>query len=413
MLLTRANISQLRVPPGKAEITYWDDEIKGFGLRLRQGGAGRWIVQFRNAQGQQRKLTLSQIPMNSVDQARAAAERVIRNIADDRDPQAEKVALRKAREVEKFKLSDLLKLYLPAAKDRLRASSYDEVERHLQIIWAPIHSIAVGALDSRRIALELDKIAKARGLITANRARSSLSAMMGWGIEKGRVDSNPVINVAKALKREPKRERVLTDEELADVWACCGQDDFGRIVRLLILTAARREEVAGARWPEIDLSRGTWQLPAERVKNGRSHLIPLPQTAVSILRSVDRREKRELLFGEGEGSFAGWSKSKARLDETIASRRQKIATETGIEPLSMPPWRIHDLRRSAATGMARLGISIAVIERALNHVSGEFKGIVAVYQRHDFQREVQEAFAAWAEHIGAITREKNSDAASR
>lgn len=412
MLLTRANIAQLRLPPGKAEVTYWDDEIKGFGLRLRQGGAGRWIVQFRNAQGQQRKMTLSQIPVSSVDQARAAAERIIRNIADDRDPQAEKVALRKAREVEKFKVSDLLKLYLPDAQERLRASSYDEVERHLQVIWAPIHSIAVGALDSRRIAQELDKIAKARGLITANRARSSLSAMMGWGIEKGRIDSNPVINVAKALKREPKRDRVLTDDELVDLWACCGEDDFGRIIKLLILTAARREEVAGMRWPELDLARGAWQLPAERVKNGRAHLIPLPSSAVSILQTVDRREKRELLFGDGEGSFAGWSKSKARLDEAIAARRRKAAAEKGQEPVVMPAWRIHDLRRSAATGMARLGISIAVIERALNHVSGEFKGIVAVYQRHDFQREVQEAFATWSEHIEAITREKQSDAAA-
>lgn len=404
MLLTRANIANLQVPSGKAEVTYWDDEIKGFGLRLRQGGTGRWIVQFRNSQGQQRKMTLSQIPLKSVDQARAAAERVIRNIADDRDPQAEKIALRKSREVEKFKVSDLLKLYLPAAKDRLRASSYDEVERHLEVIWAPVHGLAVGVLDSRRIALELDKIAKARGLITANRARSSLSAMMGWGIEKGRVDNNPVINVAKALKREPKRDRVLTDDELADVWACCGDDDFGRIVRLLILTATRREEVAGARWSEIDLSRGAWQLPAERVKNGRSHLVPLPSAAVSIFQTVDRREKRDLLFGEGEGSFAGWSKSKARLDEALAARRQKIAAEKGIEAASMPAWRIHDLRRSAATGMARLGISIAVIERALNHVSGEFKGIVAVYQRHDFQQEVADAFATWSGHIEKLTR---------
>jgi integrase len=412
MHLNRATVPHLKLPAGKKEITFWDDEIKGFGLRLREGGAGRWIVQFRNNKGEQRKLTLSQIPLGSVDQARAAAERAIRNIADDRDPQAEKVALRKSREIEKFKVSDLLKLYLPDAKERLRASSYDEVERHLQIIWAPIHGVAVGVLDARRLALELDKIAKARGPITANRARSSLSAMMGWGIEKGRVDNNPVVNVAKALKREPKRDRVLTDEELADVWACCGDDDFGRIVRLLILTAARREEVAGARWPELDLARGAWQLPAERVKNGRAHLLPLPSSAIAILQTVDRREKRELLFGEGEGSFAGWSKSKARLDDAIAARRQKIAAEAEIEPVSMPPWRIHDLRRSAATGMARLGISIAVIERALNHVSGEFKGIVAVYQRHDFQREVAEAFSAWAAHVGNLTTEQAHDEAA-
>jgi integrase len=413
MLLTRANIAQLKLPPGKAEVTYWDDEIKGFGLRLRQGGIARWIVQFRNAQGQQRKMTLSQIPVSSVDQARAAAERIIRNIADDRDPQAEKVALRKAREVEKFKVSDLLKLYLPDAQGRLRSSSYEEVERHLQVIWAPIHGAAVGSLDSRRIAQELDKIAKARGLITANRARSSLSAMMGWGIEKGRVDSNPVINVAKALKREPKRDRVLTDVELADVWACCGEDDFGRIIRLLILTAARREEVAGMRWPELNLDRGAWQLPAQRVKNGRAHLIPLPAAAVSILQTVDRREKRDLLFGEGEGSFAGWSRSKTRLDDAIVARRHKMAAEVGIEPVSMPAWRIHDLRRSAATGMARLGISIAVIERALNHVSGEFKGIVAVYQRHDFQREVSQAFEIWAKHVVSLTAPECTDAETR
>ena len=413
MHLNRTTVPQLKLPAGKKEITFWDDEIKGFGLRLREGGASRWIVQFRNNSGVQRKLTLAQIPLSSVDQARAAAERAIRNIADDRDPQAEKVALRKTRAVEKFKVTDLLKLYLPDSKQRLRPSSYDEVERHLQVIWAPIHGIPAGKLDSRHIAQELDKIAKARGLITANRARSSLSAMMGWGIEKGHIESNPVINVAKALKREPQRDRVLTDDELADVWGCCADDDFGRIIRLLILTAARREEVAGMRWPELDLSRGSWQLPAERVKNGRSHLIPLLPAAVSILQTVDRREKRELLFGDGEGSFAGWSKSKARLDEAIAARRRKAAAEKGQEPVVMPAWRIHDLRRSAATGMARLGISIAVIERALNHVSGEFKGIVAVYQRHDFQREVSQAFEMWGKHVVSLNAAECTDAETR
>jgi len=169
---------------------------------------------------------------------------------------------------------------------------------------------------------------------------------------------------------EVSREHVVTDEELAAIWRACRDDDYGRIVRLLILTGQRRDEVGDMKWTELDLDRRIWAIPRERTKNGLTHEVPLSDVALEILQSIPRRDGRDFVFGEGRGGFSGWSKSKTRLDARIA--------KAGAV---MRPWRLHDLRRTVATHIAEMGTLPHVVEAILNHVSGHKAGVAGIYNR--------------------------------
>jgi integrase len=208
--------------------------------------------------------------------------------------------------------------------------------------------------------------------------------MMNWAMRQGYdVAANPVMGTNKPVLRS--RDRVLSNEELAAIWRACPQDDYGRIVRLLMLTAQRRDEIARLRWSEIDLDRAMLVLPPERTKNHREHIIPLVPMALALL--PDQRLSREWVFGEGVG-FSGWARSKRRLDAG----------------LSIADWRVHDLRRSFATGCAeQLGVLPHVIEAVLNHVSGHKSGVAGIYNRARYLEEMRVALERWAAHIAAIT----------
>ena len=206
------------------------------------------------------------------------------------------------------------------------------------------------------------------------------------GYCQGFTDANPVVGTRKAVD-EIARDRVLTDAELAAVWRNAGDADFGAIVRLLILTGQRREEVAAMTWDEVDLASATWRIGGDRTKNARSHYVPLASQAVGLLRTVERRDGRALVFGSRKGPFSGWSKAKASLDA-------RMSAALG-HPL--PPWRLHDVRRTVATGLADLGALPHVIEAVLNHVSGHKAGVAGVYNRSVYATEKRAALDLWAE----------------
>jgi integrase len=201
----------------------------------------------------------------------------------------------------------------------------------------------------------------------------------------GLCESNPVNDVVKPAQGGG-RARVLSDSELAAIWRACGNDDYGRIVRLLILTGCRRGEIGDMRWPEIDLERGTWTLPAARSKNGRPHTLPLMPAMLDIIEGVPRMVSRPQLFGQRAAGFTRWSIDKPELD-----RRSGV---TG--------WTVHDIRRTVATRMADLGVQPHVIEAALNHVSGHRRGVAGIYNRSVYEREVATALSLWADHIATI-----------
>jgi integrase len=270
--------------------------------------------------------------------------------------------------------------------------------------WAPFARTSIHHINRGTVALRMSEIASKSGPIAANRSRSTLSAMFGWAMREGIVDANPVVGTNKAAE-EASRERVLSSWELADIWAACREDGYGRMVRLLMLTGQRHQEDGGMRWGEIDLDRGMWSLPGERAKNKRPHAVPLAPIAVSMLESSPRRAGRDYVFGEGKAGFSGWARCKEALDRRIREARAKVAAVAGERaglPQPIAAWRMHDLRRTVATGMAELGVQPHIVEAVLNHRSGHKGGVAGVYNRATYGREVGAALALWADHLRSI-----------
>jgi integrase len=193
----------------------------------------------------------------------------------------------------------------------------------------------------------------------------------------------------------------LSDDELREVWNALGQDQFGDIVRLLVLTGQRLAEIGDLRWSEVDVAAGVLRLAPERVKNGRPHTVPLSAMARAIIEAQPRRLNRDLVFGRGQGGFAGWGHCKARLDQGIIDARK------AVDPKAKPvgAWRLHDIRRTCATRLGDLGTQPHVVEAVLNHVSGSKSGIAGVYNRAPYEAEKRTALALWAEHVRSIVEQ--------
>jgi integrase len=288
--------------------------------------------------------------------------------------------------------------YLGQRKGALKPRTYEELERHLRQHCAPLARMRLAEIDRRTIALRLAEVETDSGSTARNRVRASLSAFFNWAVREGLLDTNPVSGTARADERG-SRERILTQGELGELWAALPQGDFGDIVRLLVLTGQRREEIGGLKWSEVDLDRGMIVLPEERTKNSRQHEVPLSRQAREILARQPKRKGRDFVFGIGEFGFSGWSNCKARLDRALL--RQRRERDRRAKPL--PDWRLHDLRRTAATGMAEAGTLPHVIEAVLNHVSGHKAGVAGVYNLARYSDEVRAALQGWADAVERTT----------
>ena len=179
------------------------------------------------------------------------------------------------------------------------------------------------------------------------------------------------------------RERSLSDAEAATVFLACPENDYGRIVRLLMLTGCRREEIGSLQWSEIDFEAGTITLPPDRTKNGQEHVVPLSDAALAILKSIPRRDRIHV-FGIGTGGYAGWSKGKVNIDKVAKLQA---------------PWTVHDLRRTVRTGLGMLGVFPHVAEAVLNHLPAK---LIRTYDRNSYAAEKKAALDAWANHLEAI-----------
>ncbi|MFO1099755.1 MAG: site-specific integrase [Xanthobacteraceae bacterium] len=383
MKLSARTTAGLKLPTGKTDHIVFDDAVPGFGLRLREGGGRSWVYQYALGT-KQRRIMIGKATAMTADKAREIAEVLHAKVRLGGDPAGEK-ALSIATAARSFKA--IVDQFLAHQRRQLRPRSFVEVERHLLSHAKPLHGLPIATIDHQTIAARLTDIATKSGPIAANRVRATMCAMWTWAMKQGLAGSNPASLTNKQTERS--RDRVLDDHEIATVWrALDSHDDFSNIMKLLILTGCRANEIAGLRWSEVDFEKGEITLPAERVKNGRVHVIPMPGTMAAILGARTRIEGRDLVFGRGNGPFSGWSKSKAQLDERIA------------EP--MPEWTIHDLRRSFVSGLARIGVDLPVIEKLVNHSSGSFAGVVGIYQRHSFAAEKATALARWDEHIASV-----------
>jgi integrase len=382
MKLTRIEVEKLTLPKGKSDHFVWDDAMPGFGVRLR-GENKTYVIQYR-AGRQQRRETLGDARKVTLEAARIIARKRFAAIELGDDPGAERRAKREAASAVVLTLADTAARYLDAKRDVLRPSSLKSIERHFRSHWAPLTPRPLAEIERAEVAAQLQRIVKQHGRVAGARARSTLSSLYSWSMKEGLCEANPVISTNDPGQGEA-RDRVLSDSELAAVWRACGDDDFGRIVRLLILTALRRDEVGGLRWTEIDLEAGTLIVSAERSKNRRAHTLTLPAMALDILKSIPRRESRDFVFGRRGGGYARWGWHTAALRERLGD--------------SVKPWTLHDLRRSAATGMAEIGIEPHIIEAILNHVSGHKGGVAGIYNRARYSEATRIALQRWADHV--------------
>jgi integrase len=383
MKLTSRNVTSLALPAGKTDVIYWDDAVPGFGLRIRQAGARGWVYRYRFG-NLQRSVKLGSASSVPLARARENASKLEAEVRLGGDP-AGKKELAKQEAQNTFAL--VAERFLDSRRLELRPSTVVEYERHLRRDCKSLHRLPASSVTQADIARLLNGAA---GSATANRVRATLSAMFVWALKEGMVLPHGNVAAFTHKRAETTRDRVLADKELKTIWGALGKDDYSTILRLLILTGARADEIAGLEWQEtVD---DAINLSGSRTKNGRAHAIPLSKPARKIISTIERRGVH--VFGKRDSGFSGWSKAKVALDKKLGE--------------SVAPWRVHDLRRTCASGMQRLGVRVEVIERALNHVSGSFRGVAGVYQRDPMTADVRDAFERWGSHVVALVEGRKS-----
>jgi integrase len=384
--LTKATLDNLR--PGASRREVPDGHTRGLYIVLQTTGVASWAVRYRLA-GRSRKLTLGPYPEIDLKAARDMARKALAQIAIGADPAAEKqikkaAARRPVEDLVDTAVEQFIRRHVKPLK------SAREAERLLRReVLAPWKGRRLADITRRDVHKLIDGVLDRPAPVLANRVRTHLKRFFGWAVERELVQSSPVDSVRMPTTETP-RDRVLGDDELKALWTeseALGSP-FGPALQLLILTGQRLGEVSGMRWDELDTAARLWSLPKERVKNGKAHTVPLSSQAMTIIESMPRIENCPYLFtANGKMPVTGWSKIKRGLDSRLPDLRA---------------WRLHDVRRSTATGLARIGTDVAVIEKILNHTAGVFRGVVGTYQRHGFDDERRAALDAWGRWIDVI-----------
>jgi integrase len=374
---------------------YPDPGCAGLYLIVQPSGVKSWALRYRFG-GTPKKLTLGSasdaagaLTLASARKAAADARSKIEHGTDPAEERhkakaeaARRAALHATDSVEAL-AEQFLALY---AKPRTRPRTYQQTVDVLQRLTLPAwHGRSVHAIRRRDIIALIDDIAVNRGPPMAGKSLAVLGKLFTWLVARDVITVSPCQGVERPASNPP-RDRVLDDSEIAALWQACGEEGAaGAAARLLVLTGARRGEAFGARWSEVDAAELAWKLPRERVKNGVAHRVPLATQAWALLAAQPRFVGCDLVFtGDGRRGIGGHSRLKRNLDARVKLAR---------------PWTLHDLRRSVASGMQRLGVRVEVIEQVLNHRSGTFRGIVGVYQRHDYLDERRVALQRWADHV--------------
>ena len=387
MRLTAATVRALELEHGLTEKTYFDDTLAGFGVRIRVGGSKAYVIQYKIG-GKHRRMVLGAVGAIDAGKARGAAKDLLAMVRLGRDPAGEKLEQRQ-KIGETF--GALLPRFLTRQRAKLKPRSLEETVRHMEQHAKPLHVRSIEQIDRRQLAALLAGIAEKSGPSAANRVRASLSAYFAWLVREGMLDANPVIGTGRAIE-VGARSRVLADAELVEIWKALGDDQYSAIVKLLILTGARRDEIGSLHWSEVDLDGAVITLPPARTKNKRPHEIFLSPPALAVLERQARDPERDLIFGRGGRGWRGWSKSKAELDARIKVR----------------DWTLHDFRRVLSTRLHEtLGIQPHVIEALLGHV---VPGVAGVYNKADYADAKYAALVKWGEYVEALVSGRRSGA---
>lgn len=401
--LTVKTLENIRPVAVRREIP--DGHMPGLYFVVQPSGAVSWAVRYRH-RGRSRKLTLGAYPALRLSEARDRAGEALRAVAQGRDPQSEKREMsRQRREGPPAGdlMPDVLELFL-ARHVRPNNRTAPEVERMLKRDVAPSWAERSIREITRRDVVELLDAIGERAPIMANRVHTNLRKCFAWCVERGVLSSNPMVGLKRPAIEE-SRDRILTDAEICLFWrATSGLGfPFGPMFRLLLVTGQRRDEVRNIKRSEIDFRNETWTIPKERVKNGRAQEVPLSSLAMDVISEIPILESNgSLLFSTtGRSAPTGYSNAKERVDAAMLGLVKEAALIEGQDPreLQIPNWRLHDLRRTAASGMARLGQPIHVVEAVLNHKSGTIRGVAAVYNRYSYADEKRSALKAWSSSL--------------
>jgi integrase len=381
--LTKSAIDTLPTP--KSDVVYWDASCPGFGVKVTPKGRKVFIILYRTggAGSKLRKYTIGPYGRVTLHQARVAAQKVFAAKLDGRDPAAEKREAK--RRVVADRVEDLLETFISQRLSQNRSGG--EIARLLRReVGKPWAGRSVHEITKRDVVEVLSAIEQRGAPGTANKTLKSIKTFLRWCVGRAVLDRSPAEGVPLPAK-EVARDRVLDDTELAQVILAARQigGPYGCIVELLALTGQRRQEVAGLRREELDLAPRIWTVPKARTKNAKAHIVHLSKQALAVLKRADQREP--LVFSPlGTKLFQNFTHAKRLLDQ--------LSGVTG--------WRLHDLRRTCVSGMARLGVAPHVADKILNHQAGTISGVAAVYQRHDFLAERQAALDLWGAHVGQL-----------
>jgi integrase len=381
--LTKTAIDSLAIPP--KDVVYWDVHCPGFGIKVTPTGRKVFIVLYRTAGGESRlrKYTIGAYGRVTLNQARVTAQKVFAAKLDGRDLAAEKKDSR--RRMVADRVDDLLEAFITqhVSQNRSAPEISRMLRREIGLAWGgrSIHEI------TKRDVIDAVSAIEQRGApVAANKGLKAIKTFFRWCVGRAVLDRSPADGVPLPTK-EVARDRVLSDDELARIIIAARQigDPYGGIVEMLALTGQRREEVARCKWDEIDMASRTWELASQRTKNAKAHEVYLSDQATAVISRADKTG--EFVFSRsGSTPFQDFSLAKRDLDQ--------LSGVTG--------WRLHDLRRTCVSGMARLGIAPHVADKILNHQSGAISGVAAVYQRHDFLTERTQPLKLWGAHVERI-----------
>jgi integrase len=383
-------------PPGKERLEVFDATFPGLAIRVTNRGHKSWSVYYR-ANGRHRRLTIGPFPAFPPAAARKAASEALHRVQAGGDPAEEKRARSKAAEPDDMSFAAVARRYLKQQVEKnTRPAMYRETARIIEKDVIPVWGKrTIGSIARRDVSVLVDAKVEAGAEVQANRVLARLRTLFGWAVGKDLIGANPCHGL-KPPTKERARDRVLSDDEIKLFWVACDELGwpFGPLFRLLLLTAQRRDEVATMEWAEIDLERRLWSMPREKAKNDQGHDVHLSAEAAAILAALPRiGDAGGYVFTTNSRSaVSGFSRSKERLDALMVE-----AAGHEIEP-----WILHDLRRSAATGMARLKIAPHVLDRVLNHTSGTIRGVARIYNRFEYYDERKAAIEAWGRAIEAI-----------
>lgn len=377
--LTDIAVRNLKPVQGR-QYEVWDSNISGLGLRVSPKGSKSWVLVYRIG-GRSRRLTLGRYPAIGVAAAREKAFQATRSIARGTDPAYEKQQERRDPNGFDEIVDTFIETY--AKKQNRSWSQAEQILRRTFVRFWKKRDIR--QIKKRDVTDRIDRILAERGPSSAVQAFALIRKLFNWCVERGILETSPCQGL-KSPAKPRSRDRVLSDDELTRVWraAVTVGYPFGTFVHLLILTAQRRGEVASMRWEDLDLDNGIWSLPRESTKADRAHVIPLAPLAVELLNSIPRLSEIWVFTAQGKNRpMNGFNKRKANIEE--------LSGTSG--------WTLHDLRRTAATGMAQQKVPPHVIERILNHTSGTFGGVAGIYNRFGYLDEMRDALEAWSSHV--------------